>query len=612
MNKHTDPQEIYRHRKIKYTDLLQHQLRLFNLLSNLRILVFVVGLVAILFLAYIQQFSLSGLTFLISIVLFLYLVAKHEKVRLMKDRTSHLIKINEQGLARLNGNWTEFAEDGSEFIDPDHPFTCDFDIFGQASLFQWINTTHTYFGRKGLAQELARPYKNADKIRRRQVAVQELAEKLDWRQTFEAEGMFAFQKTSSPDWLLKWIQESNKMLSMKWLVLFVRVLPVVTIVSLLIAWILPQISYSFPLLCIGLQMVMNYFGSKRFMRIFDSTRYYKDALKAYQELVKLIEEEPFQAQLLVDLQVGLFDETGRLASTQIRRLAKIVDLMDLRFNGFFYFLINNLVLWDFQCMFWLECWKERSGKSLFKWLDSIGQFESLASLAVIHFEHPEWVFPKLVKGKYVFVAKEMGHPLLADQARVNNDINLQGSGTIFIITGSNMSGKSTFLRTVGINLVLTYLGAPACAVDLKCSIMEMYSSMRVNDNLEKNISSFYAELLRVKMIVDASRKGQPMIFFVDEIFSGTNTRDRHIGAKNVMKSLSQAGVMGLVSTHDLELGELEKERNLHIRNYHFSEGYEGNRIQFDYTLHSGISTTSNALYLMKMVGIEVVEENQSE
>lgn len=608
MKKYADPQEIYRQRKIEYTDLLHRQLRLFNLLSNLRILIFVVGLGAVLFLAYIQQFSLSGLILVVSFVLFLFLIVKHEKVRLVKDRTSHLIKINEKGLARLDGNWTEFADDGSEFIDHDHPFTRDFDIFGQASLFQWINSTHTYFGRKGLARELARPYKNADKIRRRQVAVQELAEKLDWRQTFEAEGMFAFQKTSSPEWLIKWIQEPNQVLQKRGLLFLIRVLPVVTIVSLLMAWIIPQVPYSLPLLFIGFQLGMNYFGSKGFMRIFDSARYYKDALKAYEASVKLIEEEPFQAQLLIDLQVGLFDEKGRLASTQIRRLAKIVDLMDLRFNGFFYFLINNLVLWDFQCMVRLERWKERSGKSLFKWLDAVGRVESLASLAVIHFEHPEWVFPELVKGKYVFVAKEMGHPLLPDQIRVDNDLNLQGSGTIFIITGSNMSGKSTFLRTIGINLVLTYLGAPACAADLKCSIMEMYSSMRVNDNLEKNISSFYAELLRVKMIVEASRKGVPMIFFVDEIFSGTNTRDRHIGAKNVMKSLSRAGVMGLVSTHDLELGELERERNLHIRNYHFSEGYEGNRIQFTYKLHPGVSTTSNAIYLMRMVGIEVMEE----
>jgi DNA mismatch repair ATPase MutS len=234
-------------------------------------------------------------------------------------------------------------------------------------------------------------------------------------------------------------------------------------------------------------------------------------------------------------------------------------------------------------------------------VDTAAELEGLASLAIIHFDHPEWAMPEIVPDNAGIVAVNMGHPLLVNS--ICNDISIDKHAGILLITGSNMSGKSTLLRTVGINLVLAYAGAPVCARQFRCSLLRIYTCMRVSDNLGKNISSFYAELLRIKQIVSASQTEGKIFFLLDEIFKGTNSQDRHTGAKVLIRQLSKVGAMGMVSTHDQELGDHESE--LGIRNYHFREYYKNDEIYFDYKLRSGISTTRNAMYLIKMAGIDV-------
>jgi DNA mismatch repair ATPase MutS len=251
----------------------------------------------------------------------------------------------------------------------------------------------------------------------------------------------------------------------------------------------------------------------------------------------------------------------------------------------------------------MEKWKKKYGSSLKEWLNTIGELEALNSLSVIAYDNDTWTMPEVKENMEVLKAKSMGHPLLGDNG-VRNDVTMERPTSIILITGSNMSGKSTLLRTIGINIVLSYLGAPVCAEQFSCSIMNIYTCMRIGDNLEKSISSFYAEILRIKMIVQAAKEGEKVFFLLDEIFKGTNSIDRHTGAKVLIKQLGECNSAGLVSTHDLELGEMEKEYNK-IKNYHFQEHYVDGELKFDYKLKRGISTTRNALYIIKMAGIDV-------
>jgi DNA mismatch repair ATPase MutS len=255
----------------------------------------------------------------------------------------------------------------------------------------------------------------------------------------------------------------------------------------------------------------------------------------------------------------------------------------------------------------LDKWKREYGENVEKWLKVIGEFEALSSLALINFDYPERCFPKFNDDDLVLRAKGIYHPLLPGSP-VTNDVQLGRNHRILLITGSNMSGKSTLLRTLGINLVLAYAGAPVSAESFNCSLMNIYTCMRISDNLEKNISSFYAEILRIKKIVKAVTSGETIFFLLDEIFKGTNSIDRHLGAETLIDRLSRKNALGLVSTHDLELGSIEDQNN-NVKNYHFQEYYKNDDIHFDYKLKPGVSTTRNAVYLMKMAGIKF-EENQ--
>lgn len=322
-------------------------------------------------------------------------------------------------------------------------------------------------------------------------------------------------------------------------------------------------------------------------------------------MLNLLEKEKYNSRHLRDLKNRLRNSKGQTACEQIRQLVKIVDAIANRHNMLYVFF-NILFLLDYQFMFALEKWKEKSGSNLEDWLNIIGEFEALSSLAVLKHDYTEWTMPVLSGEMPFFSAEEMGHPLLINSCAANN-LKFELSENILLITGSNMSGKSTLLRTAGINLVLAYAGTAVFAKQFTCSIMDIYTCMRINDNLEKNISSFYAELLRINMLVKAVEQGQTIFFLLDELFKGTNSIDRHTGAKALLKKLSKEKLLGLISTHDLELGDLAKESNK-IKNYHFQEYYVNDKICFDYKLRPGISKTRNAAYLMKIAGIELREE----
>lgn len=596
-----NPEAKYKELSAKYRLLLTQQERLINTISNLRLLVFVLGAGSVIYLAVQKNYSVLAVAVVVFAALFIYLIGRHNRYFNQKEYTAALLKINEESLQRVRGEWQAFKDDGKEFGDDSHPYAQDLDIFGQGSLFQYINTAVTSLGRARLSELLTSHPQGIDVIAARQDAVADLAPKLDWRQKFMAEGTLATQM-HDPQALFAWAGQVERIYRKRAVIGILSVLPVITIALGIVAVVVPEVNYYAFAAALLIQFALLKIYSAQRSKSLEIASKYSENIGAYSKMLDLLEQESFKSAYLQALQNGLKDAAGSTACEQIRRLAKLVDGIANRRNQF-YFIFNILFLLDFQFVFALEKWKEQSGARLPDWLKAIAELEALSSLAVLKYDHPHWAMPVLTTGAPQFRAEAMGHPLLA--AGVANTLKFEESAKILLITGSNMSGKSTLLRTAGLNLALAYSGTVVCAGQFTCSLLNIYTCMRVSDNLEKNISSFYAELLRIKMIVEAVTGGQQIFFLLDEIFKGTNSIDRHTGAKALIKRLSREKLLGMISTHDLELGELAGESK-YVRNYHFQEYYVNDEIRFDYTLRSGVSTTRNAAFLMRMAGIDMI------
>ncbi|WP_040413402.1 MutS family DNA mismatch repair protein [Desulfosporosinus sp. OT] len=600
-----EPKKQYEKRKAYYKRRLENLTQTINRLSNIRLVMFLAGSGLAVFFYWTHRTSLSISTVVITVVAFAALVIWHQTLRQRQSYLRLLYEGYDQALKRLAGEWKSFLDSGEDFKDPAHPYSGDLDLFGLGSLFQWINTARTFRGRETLKERLSEPPVEIGPIIERQEAIQEMTKNLAWRQRFLADASMTKRTLSSPKGMIEWAKTFDATYLRLDVLILARALPLITILFLFLYFETSRVSFWYPLTGCLIQSIILFWGKQR-GKVLNAVYAYKESIKVYEKMLERFEKRSFQAQHLQSLKKGLRDREGKSASEQIRKLASLADLIANRSNAMF-LVINILTLWDIQCMIALESWKEKSGRSLDRWVDTIAELEALASLSIIHFDHQTWRYPELIAENPGIAAVKMGHPLLRES--VCNDLSIEKQSGILLITGSNMSGKSTLLRTVGINLVLAYAGAPVYAQSFRCSLFQIYTCMRVSDNLGENISSFYAELLRIKQIVIASKTADKKIFFLlDEIFKGTNSQDRHAGAKVLIRQLSKAGSMGMVSTHDLELGELERESARKIRNYHFREYYQDDQIRFDYRLRTGISTTRNAMYLIKMAGIDVEGE----
>lgn len=573
-------------------------------ISYLRLATFVIGLFVSIYTYAINQKGISAVITVVWIGLFIYLVKLHEKSIQKKSFANALVQINERGIDRIEGKWNKFQDNGEEFVKEDHPYSGDLDIVGFNSLFQWINSCTTYLGRVSLKNYLLKPLESQKEIKQRQEAVKELANEIELRQKINAEGMLISGKYNNPEELIEWAETGKVVGGSLWEKIFTNVLTLAFFTIAFLTIFTEAVDYRAILAITAVNLAVLYLGSKKRSSVLDGIHEYKTGIRIYENIIKTIEEGNFSAQALKDIKEKLYTADNKKASDVIADLKAISNLISDRKN-MVYIFVNIAFMWDFRCLSMLNNWKTKNGKYLRGWLGLIGEFEALSSLANIAFENDGWCFPEVNDEGMILKAENLGHPLLGER-RVCNDITIMDKGSVLLITGSNMSGKSTFLRTVGINLVLSYCGAPVCASKLSTSIMKVYTCMRVSDNLEKSISSFYAEILRIKMIVNAAKDNNKIFFLLDEIFKGTNSIDRHLGASMLIKQLSEAGASGLVSTHDLELGDLENKM-AKISNFHFQEHYENGELRFDYKLRKGISTTRNAIHIIKMAGIEVEE-----
>lgn len=595
-----NPKGTYEHRIKKYNTVLTKEKLLISKLSNLRLLIFVSGALLSFWLFFTKYYYLATSVLIAFLILFVWIAIIHNKFIIKSKYTVALIDVNKLSLKRLDGSWKEFKDMGEEFLDTNHAFSSDLDLFGKSSLFQLINSSLTFGGRQRLKDKLINIETNNNKINEVQLAVKELTKKIAFRQKLSSIALVTKPKIKNFDLLYEWGKTANPLYENALLNIMVNVSTILTIVLTILPFLTPKVPFYVAFIMYLINYVALFLKSEKNSSILNQVNSYKESLLTSYEMLKLIEKTSFESAHLKNIKIDN-------ASTQINKLSKICDKIALR-NASIYLIINTLFLWDYRCLKVLETWKHKNGKNIEQWISSISEFEALSSLSNISSDNPGWVYPTVTSKSDVFQAEAMGHPLITNNM-VNNSFSMGSSIKTVLITGSNMSGKSTFLRTVGINLILAYSGAPVCAEKFESSIYSIYTCMRIADNLEENISSFYAELIRIKLIVDASKKDNKIFFLLDEIFKGTNSIDRHIGAKTLIKQLKNYGARGLISTHDLELGDMEEDKSNKLKNYHFEEYYKNNKIYFDYKIKEGISTTRNALYLIKLAGLDVDEFN---
>ncbi len=538
------------------------------------------------------------------IVAFGQLVGWHSRIQSNAKHHGYLADINEQEIEALNNNYTIF-ETGGQFIDPLHPYSYDLDIFGSHSIFQMLNRAKTSIGQSRLASWLYEPGDTKD-IEERQLAAKELSTLLDWQHNLRAYGADLSEKEGQINSLYQWLKEPPIVLGNQLRIAMLFIAPVLCVVSIYL-WIMIWPWYLAFLLLLPAAWVLS--KSKEAVdKLHILTGKAADTLKNYSQLIEQIEQQTFDSLLLQSLQ-SYFKPAGKNhASMAISKLAYRLSQLDVRYNPFAVFLQLS-VAWDLQQAWRLDKWKAQYAEELPQWFESLATIEALISLGNLHLNKPSWVFPTINENNR-FDAIELGHPLLPDANCVNNDIKMPTQGYMHLITGSNMAGKSTWLRSVATNMVLALSGAPVRAQSFTMPQMQVYTSMRTQDALHESTSSFYAELKRLKFIIEAvedptKTNGRPVFFLLDEILKGTNSRDRHTGSKALIRQLIASAGAGLIATHDLELGVLEAEANGRIENWAIEVDIQNDELYFDYKIKRGVSQSFNATLLMQKMGIKI-------
>jgi len=487
---------------------------------------------------------------------------------------------------------------------PKHPYADDLDIFGKESLFTLLDTTETRFGEETLAGWLSGSAKATnDELRARQEAARDAAKHETLREEFSVVGSLLGEEKPDPRPFVAWVERAeaeDAAFVPGIIVLVARLLPIVSIGVFVVGQIglVPSYAWTLP---VALGVVVSRAYGARTLAIVQSASTKQSGLRRFATLYHLLAREQFEAPRLVALQKEL-SQTGATASVEMDRLGRIISFLDARENEVFRALIAPLFMWDLNCAIFLFAWKKRVRTAIGTWFRVLGEMEALFSLATFLTEQ-ELVFPELTDDA-TFDAEVLGHPLIHPKQRVANDVRL---GPVLVVTGSNMSGKSTLLRTIGVNAVLARAGGPVCAKSLRIGPLTIATSLRVRDSLGDGVSRFYAELEKIKTVVGTSKTTPPALFLLDEVLAGTNARERVVGAKSIVRALIEAGALGAVSTHDVELCKLEDETNGRAKNVHFQEQVQGDVMTFDYKLRPGVVTSSNALRLMRALGLPVDE-----
>ncbi|MCD4793264.1 MAG: hypothetical protein K8R54_08540 [Bacteroidales bacterium] len=597
----------YKSRKNRYSSKLLKLKNKNRLISYIRALIFVISIVIIYFSKSIDLILVIILLIILFSV-FLFLVKQNINLKKAIKKNLNLITINDNELIALNGTYDKFHS-GNEYIDFDHPFSYDLDIFGKGSLFQYINRTSTIAGKNQLAEDLTEICLDKQRIEERQVAVKELSKFIDWRQNFTVTSLICDDKfnekiNSKEDKilnnLLKWANESVVFINKKIWKYLLYILPGFTFV-LLILGIFEILPYAFMILSALINISIIGFYLKKINSEHTKLGKRTNSLKKIKELIGITEFSNFTSNYLQKLQNKL--TKNQSSYSQLLKLNKILQAFDIRLNMLVGVLLNAFLLWDLQILHRLEKQKKILKQNISNWFIIIGEFDALVSFANFHYNNPDYSFPNISEEEFIFKIKSGGHPLIYHKNRVTNDFEINGLKKISIITGANMAGKSTFLRTTGTNMVLAASGAPVCAEEMTFTPIPVYTSVRTNDSLHKNESYFYAELMRLKKITDYLKSGKKLFIILDEMLKGTNSKDKHTGSKGLIEQLIRLNASGLAATHDIQLGKLSEDYPINISNKRFEVEILNNELVFDYKLKEGISQNLNASFLMKKYGI---------
>jgi hypothetical protein len=560
-------------------------------------------LAAVLFLWQLWSFGLivEAVVFILFALIFSTVMVKDLNNSEELENNLRLQQINQTELQVLKHRYTHLP-DGLQFKPDNHDYANDLDLFGRASLYQYINRTASQQGNIMFANWLLHPAM-PNEILQRQQAVKALTADVNFRQQLHAFGLAAPVTTHTQQIVDKWIAEPDKFLKNNLWHFLKYLLPAISlaILGLYISGFIPFSTFNILIL---IMLIGAFSITKLVMPAYLHLNKVAPQLAVLSQSIACIENKNVQAPLLQNLK-AVFNGNIQPASHSIKSLKKLLDLFDIRLNPLVYVPLNTFLFWDLQLVLKLENWRKQNNTSLSNWFNALAQFECLSSLATLGFNHPQNVFPQLSTHSGVFNAQALGHPLIPANKLVVNNFSTDGLNKINLITGSNMAGKSTFLRSVGVNIVLSMMGSAVFAQQLLLSPVKVLSSMRIADNLEESTSTFYAELKKLKNVIDAVTNNEKVFLLLDEILRGTNSADRHTGSKALIKQLITKNAAGIIATHDLELAKLEQQFPQAIINHHFDVQVENNELFFDYKLKPGVCKSMNASLLMKKIGIEL-------
>ena len=565
-------------------------------LGNIRLMLAL--LAAVIAWAAFRWHDLSPYWLILPAALFIGIAKYHSRILQARELSSRAVAFYKKGLARIEDRWAEIGETGERFNDPHHVYAADLDLFGKGSLFQLLSTARTRMGEETLARWLLSP-SPVDVIRERHVAVSELRQQLDLREDLAVLGENAGVGVH-PEALEKWAEATNRMkpIWLRWLAPLLAIM----LVSSVVVWAHWDVVTPLVVVVV-IEAAITYTLRHGLEEVLHGAEHALRQLDLLSAVLSRIEAHSFHSPPLRSLQRSLL--SGSVASSRaIASLRTLVNLIDSRHN-LFVRIIDAPLMYSVQLAFAAERWRQEHGFSTRSWLNAVGEIEALLCLATYGFEHPADPFPEFVEGASCFDGEALGHPLIPAATCVRNSVRIGGEARVLLVSGSNMSGKSTQLRAVGTNVVLAMAGAPVRAQSLRLTPLQVGASIRINDSLQEGSSRFYSEITRLRKIFDLAGGKPALIFLLDELLQGTNSNDRRIGAEGIVRALINRGAIGMVSTHDLALTDIGRSLDRQVRNVHFQDELENGKMKFDYILRDGVVTKSNGLELMRSIGLEV-------
>ena len=579
--------------------------------SMLRLAVFIAGVA--LFVAQWSGWPIPPAALLAPIALFILLLFVHQRFQRAIHRSRLREMFYKSGLARLEERWAGTGARGTRYLPEGHPYAADLGLFGQGSLFELLCTAASHAGQERLADWLLHPAAPAE-IRERQAAIRELVPRLAEREeTFKI--LRDTPRVLDTETLGRWAAAPLIRFA-RWELITAAALSALTLTALVALMTRAWNAQPFVLLII----IQAIFAQRLRRRVEQATRFCEQTghdLVGLVRFMEFIETASFASPRLRHLQecfTGARSQSAihnpqsaiSSASAQVRRLDRIVGLLNDGRHNMAFWAIARLLCWSTHCAAALERWRRLNGPRLLDWVGAVGEFEALASLATFAYENPDHVFPEIAEtGGSTLEAEALGHPLIPAAHCVRNDLRLGGPLRLLVVSGSNMSGKSTFLRTLGVNVVLAQAGAPVRARRLRLSPLSLYSLIHKEDSLREGISRFYREIMRVREIIGLAGGAPPLLFLIDEIFDGTNSHDRRVAAEAIVRALTQRGAIGMITSHDLALTEIANQLAPAAANAHFEDQLDGDKLSFDYRLREGAIQRGNALFLMRSIGLEV-------